>query len=218
MTKPAPRRVALGAVLLLVGGCADRGLAAGPPPGTSAGTWAAVTVAAVAAAVVLAALIVLPAMRPGGSVLGAWVLALQAGGVAVTSAIIIGAAIRSEQLLDHPPEAEQAASLLRLSTLDGRNSGFFALIVLVTLALGALVVALLTLAARFAADTDPVERAFAAGVLVLEIAASVVCGVVVGLGVRHLGFVLPAAGLPVLVVGAIAAWPRSPAPGPAAQE
>ena len=124
-----------------------------------------VTVAAVAASVVLAALIVLPAMRAGGSVIGSWVLGLQAGGVTVAGAIIIGAAIRSEQLLDQPPDAEQAASLLRLSALDGRDSGFFNLIVVVTLVLGGLLVALLVLAARFAADTDPVERVLAAGLL-----------------------------------------------------
>ena len=111
--------------------------------------------AAVAATVVLAALIVLPALRPGGSVIGSWVLALQAGGVAVASAIIIGAAVRNEQLLDQAPDAEQAASLLGSASLDGRDSGFFTLIVLVTLIVGGLLIAVLALAARFAADTDP---------------------------------------------------------------
>jgi hypothetical protein len=204
--------------MLALGGCADRGLAAGPPSGIGTGTWAAVTVAAVGAAVMLAALIVLPAMRPGGSVLGSWVLALQAGGVAVTGAIVVGAAIRSEQLLHEPADAEQAASLLRLSDLDGRDSGFFTLIVLVTLVVGGLLVAMLTMAARFAADTDPVERALASGLLALEVAASLGCAVVVGLGFRHLGFVLPAVGLPVLVIAAVGAWPRSPAPEPVGRE
>ena len=210
MRRAGPATLAAG--LLALGGCADRGLVAGPPAGTSTATWAAATVAAVGASVVLAALIVLPSMRPGGSVLGAWVLGLQAGGVAVTSAVIIGAAIRSEQLLHEPADAEEAASLLHLSALDGRDSGFFTLIVLVTLVLGGLLVAMLTLAARFAADTDPVERALASGVLILEVGASLASGVVIGLGFRHLGFVLPAAALPVLVVAAVAAWPRVPAP------
>jgi hypothetical protein len=205
-------------LVLVLGGCADRGLAAGPPSGTGTGTWAAVTAASVAAAVVLAAVIVLPAMRPGGSVIASWVLALQAGGVAVAGAIVVGAAIRSEQLLHEPPDAEQAASLLRLSSLDGRDSGFFTLIVLATLVLGGLVVALLSLSARFAADTDPIERTFACGLLVLEVAASLGSAVVVGLGFRHLGFVLPAASLPVLVVAAVAAWPRSPAPDALSRE
>lgn len=216
MTRRPWRAVAVGGALLL-GGCADRGLATGPPAGTGAATWAAVTVAAVAAAVVVAALIVLPAMRPGGSVIGSWVLGLQAAGVAVAGAIVIGAAIRSEQLLHRPPDAEEAASLLRLSSLDGRDSGFFTLIVLVTLVVGGLLVALLTLAARFAADADPVERTFACGLLVLEVAASVGCAIVVGLGFRHLGFVLPATSLPVLVIAAVAAWPR-PAPEALGQE
>ncbi len=200
-----------------MGGCADRGLVAGPPTGTGTATWAAVTFAAVAATVVVAALIVLPAMRPGGSVIGSWVLALQAGGAAVAGAIVVGAAIRSEQLLHQAPDAEEAASLLRLSALDGRDSGFFTLIVLVTLVVGGLLVALLTLAARFAADSDPVERTFACGLLVLEVAASVGSAVVVALGFRHLGFVLPATSLPVLVIAAVAVWPR-PAPEALSQE
>jgi hypothetical protein len=207
---------ALAVATLALGGCAERGLAAGPTSSTSTATWALVTVATLGASVVLAALIVLPAMRPGGSVIASWVLALQAAGAAVTGAVIIGAAIRSEQLLHRPADAEQAASLLRLSGLDGRDSGFFTIIVLVTLLLGGLLVALLALAARFAADTDPLERTFASGLLVIEAAASAGSGVVVGLGFRHLGFVLPAAALPILVVAAVAAWPRAtePASGP----
>ena len=217
LTRRAARRAGLGLALLAFGGCADRGLAAGPTSDTSAATWALVTVAAVGASVMLAALVVLPAMRPGGSVIASWVLAIQAGGAAVTSAVIVGAAIRSEQLLHRPPDAEQAASLLRLSGLDGRDSGFFTIIVLVTVLLGGLLVALLTLAARFAADADPLERLFASGLLVLEVAASLGSGVVVGLGFRHLGFVLSAAALPILVIATVAAWPRAAEPGTGAR-
>jgi hypothetical protein len=218
VTRPARGAALAAAAALALGGCADRGVVAGPQGSTSTGTWAAVTFAAVGAVVVLAALIVLPAMRPGGSVIGSWVLGLQAAGVAVASAIIVGAAIRNEQLLDEPPDAEQAASLLRLSGLDGRDSWFFTLIVLVTLVLGGLLVALLALAARFAADDDPVERALASGLLVLQVAASVGFAVVVGLGYRHLGFLAPAACLPVLVIAAVAAWPRDPGPERPGQE
>ena len=173
--------------LAALGGCADRGLASGPTSTTSAATWAAVTVATVAVGVVLAALVVLPALRPGGSVLGSWVLGLQAGGVAVASAIIVGAAVRSEQLLDRAADAEQAASILRLTSLDGRDSGFFTLIVLVTVVVGGLLIALLVLAARFAADTDPVERVLAAGLLGVEVLGSVACWVLLALGFRHAG-------------------------------
>ena len=200
----------------VLGSCADRGLASGPSSSPGTGTWAAVVVAAIAATAVLGALIVLPAMRPGGSVIGSWVLALQAGGVAVASAIIVGAAVRNEQLLDRAPDAEQAASLLRLSALDGRDSGFFALIVLVTVVVGGLLIAALALAARFAADTDPLERWLATGLLGLEVIGSLTCGVLVALGFRHLGFVLPLLALPILVIATVAVRPRRGAPAPSA--
>ena len=208
------RRALFVAMLATLGGCADRGLASGPPSTTSTGTWAAVTVATVAAAVVLAALVVLPAMRPGGSVLGSWVLGLQAGGVVVASAIIVGAAVRSEQLLDRAAGAEQAASILRLTSLDGGDSGFFTLIVLVTVVVGGLLTAVLVLAARFAADTDPVERGLAAGLLGVEVVGSMACWVLLALGFRHAGFVLPALALPILAAAAVAAWPRTAVPEP----
>jgi hypothetical protein len=207
------RLVALATSIAVLGGCADRGLASGPSSTPTTATWAAVTVAAVGAGVVLAALIVLPVMQPGGSVIGAWVLALQASGVAVAGAIIVGAAVRSEQLLDQP-DTEQAASLLRLTALDGRDTGFFTLIVLVTLVIGGLIIAALVLAARFAADDDPLERSLAAGLLGIEVVWAVACWVLVALGFRHAGFVLPALSLPILVVAAWAAWPRDPVADP----
>ena len=206
------------ATIATLGGCADRGLASGPASTTSAGTWAAVTVATVAIGVVLAALIVLPAMQPGGSVLGSWVLALQAGGVAVASAIIVAAAVRSEQLLDRAAGAEQAASILRLTSLDGRDPGFFDLIVLMTVIVGGLLVALLVLAARFAGDSDPLERALATGVLALEVIGSLTCWVLLALGFRHIGFVLPALALPILGAATVAVWPRADIPEPSGAE
>ena len=206
--------LALLTVTAATGGCADRGLASGPTTSPGNGTWAVVTIATVLAGTVLAALIVLPALRPGGSVLGSWVLGLQSGGVAVASAIIIGAAVRSEQLLEPAPDAQQAASLLRLSGLDGRDSGFFRLIVLVTLVVGGLLIALFALAARFAADDDRLERWLATGLLGLEVLGSLAACVLVALGFRHAGFVLPALALPVLVIATVAAWPRRPPPEP----
>ena len=205
--------VAAGLAVAL-GGCANRGLTSGPPTAPGNGTWMAVTLATVLAGAVLAALIVLPVLRPGGSLVGSWVLGLQAGGVAVASAIIIGAAVRSEQLLDPAPDAPRAASLLRLSGIDGRNSGFFHLIVLVTLVVGGLLVALFALAARFAADVDPIERSLATGLLGVEVLGSVVAWVLLALGFRHAGFVLPALALPFLVIATRAAWPRHSEPVP----
>ena len=204
-----PRLVAAAATLVLTAGCADRGVSSGPPSDTGAGTWAAVIIAAAAATLVLAALLVLPGRRAGGSRLAATVLALQAAGVAVGGAVVIGAAVRSEQLLGRPADAEQAVSLLHLTGLDGRDVGFFRLIVGVTFVLGALLVVVLALAARFAADTDAVERTLAACVLGTEVAASITAGVLmVVLDDRSLPLLLPAAALPILVLATVRCWPH----------
>ena len=209
MTIRRPRLVAAAATLLLSAGCAERGVTSGPPPDTGAGTWAAVIIAAVAATLVLAALFVLPGRRGGGSRLAATVLALQAAGVAVGGAVVIGAAIRSEQLLGRPADAEQAASLLHLTGLDGRDAGFFRLVAGVTFVLGALLVVVLALAARFAADTDAVERTLASCVLATEVVASITTGVLmVVFDDRSLPFLLPAAALPILVVATVRCWPH----------
>lgn len=197
----------LAGAVLLVSGCAERGLASGPRTDPDVGTWAAVTTAAVGAAVVLAALVVLPARRPGGAGIASWVLGLQAGATTVAGAVVLGAAVRSEQLLGRPPDAEQAASLLRLTALDGDDSGFFTLVAVATVVLGTLLAATLSLAARCAADADPIERFVATAVLAIEAAASLVAVVLVALGFRHAGFVLPALALPILVAAVISAWP-----------
>lgn len=196
-------------VLALSAGCAERGLASGPvsPPGTA--TWIAVGVAAVAAALVLAALVVLPHRRSGGSVLAAGLLASQAGATVVGAAVLIGAAVRSGQLVDRPAGAEQAASLLRLTGLDGGDTGFFRLLAVLTVLLGGLLVVVLVLAARFAAETDPRERVIACSVLVLEALLSSVAVVLVVLGDRSLPVVVSAAALPVLVAATMSCWPRS---------
>jgi hypothetical protein len=199
------RAVALVAVASALGGCADRGLVSGPSERTPTSTWAAVTIAAVAVTGMVAALVVLPARRPGGSVLASWVLGLQAGGAALAGSILVGAAIRNEQLVERA-NGEQAASLLRLSGLDGGGS-YFSLIVAVTSVLAVLLVAALALAARGAADDDPLERLAASGVLGLEAIASLTCIGFLLFGFRHAGFVMAALAFPVLVAATVAAWP-----------
>ncbi len=213
------RQVALvGAPLVLAAGCAERGVTSGPPGSTGTGTWVAVVVAGVLAVVVLAALLLAPGWRRGGSVFAAGVLALQAAGAAVGGAILIGVAVRGEQLLGRPDDAEQAASLVRLTGLDGGDAGFFRLMVGVTVVLGALVIVVLALAARFAADVDPTERFLASALLALECAMSAVCGVLVLLGDGSRPVTIPAAALPVLVLALVTCWPRqtsAPVPDPA---
>ena len=207
------RAAALAAAAAALGGCADRGVVSGPSEPPSTGTWAAVTVAAGAITIVLAALLVLPARRPGGSTLASWVLALQAGGVALAGSTLVGAAIRNEQLVERSGD-EQAASLVRLSGLDG-GGDYFSLVVFVTSVLAALLVAALALAARGAADHDPVERTIVTGVLVVEAIASLVCVGLVVYGFRHTGLVLAALAFPLLVAAAVAAWPsEAPPPEP----
>jgi len=210
VTRVRPGAVAL--FLVLVAGCAERGVTSGPPAGTGAGTWAAVALASTLAAVVLAALYLLPARRGGGATFAAAVLALQAGAATVGGAVIIGAALRSGQLVDRPADAEQAASLVRLTGLDGRDVGFFRLAAGLTFVLGALLVVILVLAARFAADRDPLERVLASGVLAIEVVASLAAAVVVVvIGDDGLPFLLPALAFPVLVIALVTCWPR-PAP------
>lgn len=200
---------AVAAVIGLSTGCAERGLASGPasPPGTA--TWLAVGVAAGAAMLVVAALVVLPGRRPGGSALAAGVLAAQAGATFVGSAVLIGATLRSGQLIGRPADSEQAASILRLTGLDGGDTGFFRLLAILTLLLGGLLVLVLALAARFAAEADPRERVIACSVLSLEVALSLAAVVLVGLGDRSLPVVLPAAALPLLVAATASCWPGS---------
>jgi len=208
------RRAGLVATLLLASGCAQRGVVSGPPSDTGAGTWWAVGVAIAAAILVLAALIVLPAWRAGGSVLAAGVLGLQAAAAAVGAAILLGAAYQGAHVLTRPPDSEPAVSLLSISGLDGSKRGFFVLMAGMVLVLGGLLVTVLALAARFAADRDPLERFLACGTLALEALLSVTAIVVWVLGYQHLPVLLMAAALPVFVVGSVACWPRQQAAQP----
>ncbi len=167
-------------------------------------------VAATAAALVLAAIVVLPRRRPGIPTLATSLLAAQAGSAVVGGAVLIGAALRGAHLITRPAGAEEAASLLRLSGLDGDDAGFFRLMAGLVAVLGGLLVVVLALAARCAADADPVNRALATAVLIVE---AVGCGgalVLVVLGQRGLPFTVPAAALPLVVLAAVATWPRPP--------
>lgn len=210
--RPVRSSGAVAAFLLLSAGCADRGLASAPTSSPGAGTWTAVGVAATAAALVVGALFVLPAGRSGGATFATGLLAVQAGALVVGGAVLVGAAVRSEHLVTRPAGAEQAASLLRLTGLDGGDTGFFRLLAVLTLVLGGLVVLVLVLAARFAAAADPLERALACAVLALEAGLSGFALVLVVLGDRSLPVVLAAAALPVFVAAAITCWPRSTTP------
>jgi hypothetical protein len=201
-------RLALPAAVLLCAGCAERGLVSGPPSPPGTGTWALVAVAASAAAIVLAALVVVPAWRPGGSAFAAGLLGLQAGAAVVGGAVLVGAALRGGDLVDRADDAEQAASLVQLSGLDGGDTGFFRLVAVLTVVLGILLVAVLVLAARFAADVDPVERTLACCVLGMEGLISGLAVVLGLLGHRSLPFALTAAALPAIVLAIVKCWPH----------
>jgi hypothetical protein len=195
-------------LLGLAAGCADRGVVSSPPSDTGSGTWVAVGLAAGAATLVLAALIVLPAWHPGGSGFAAGLLALQAAAAVVGGAVLVGAALRGATLAARTGDAEQAASLLRLTGLDGGDVGFFRIVAGLVVVLGTLLVAILVLTARFAAGVDPVERTLACCVLAVE---SLVSGTAVVLGLlghRSLPFALTAAALPAIVLAIVKCWPH----------
>lgn len=202
------RRGSALAVLLLASGCAQRGVVSGPPPSTGTVTWLAVGIAAATAVLVLAALVVMPAWRSGGSVFAAGLLAIQAGVVIVGSAVLVGAAYRGARLVTRPADMEPAVSLIQVSGLDGRDAGFFRLVGVLTVVLGVLLVAVLVLSARFAADVDPVERMLACGTLAVEALVAAAAAVAVVLGHDSPPFLLTAAAFPVLVVAMVTCWPH----------
>jgi hypothetical protein len=202
------RRGSALAVLLLASGCAQRGVVSGPPSSTGPGTWLVVGIAATAAVLVLAALVVLPAWRRGGSAFAAGLLAIQAGAVLVGSAVLVGAAYQGAQLVTRPRDMEPAVSLIEVSGLDGRDAGFFRLVGALAVVLGILLVIILALAARFAADVDPLERMLACGTLAVEALASAAAAVAIVLGHDSPPFLLVAAALPVLTVAILTCWPH----------
>lgn len=193
--------------LVLTAGCAERGLVAGPSSSNGPGTWIVVAAAGIASGLVLAALILLPGRPRQGSPVASTVLALQAAGASIATAILLGAAIRSGQLRTQPADREQAASLLRLTRLDGIDSGFFPLMAVLITILGLLVVLSLALAARCAASPAWSHRALAAGLLAVETVLCSAALVLVVLGQRGLPVTVPAAAVPVVALATVAAWP-----------
>jgi hypothetical protein len=173
----------------------------------SGGDWVAVTVAASMLAVVVGVLATLPVWtrRDGPRIVPA-LLTLQAGGVLVVGTIATGAAVRSWQLVDRPPGAHVARSLLTVSHIDGSGS-LYALIVLALVAVAGLSATLLLLAARFAATSDPTERTIACAVLGVEIG---LCGyglaACIG-GSRSLPALLSVLNLPLAMAAMVACWP-----------
>ena len=151
---------------------------------------------------------VLPAWRPGGSAFAAGLLGIQAGAAIVGSAVLVGAALRGADLVGRAGDAEQASSLLRLSGLDGGDAGFFRLVAVLTVVLGTLLIAMLVLSARFAADVDPVERTLACCVLAVEGLVSGLAVVLGLLGHHSLPFALTAAALPAIVLAIVKCWPH----------
>jgi hypothetical protein len=196
------------AVVVGTSGCAERRLVTQPETPPTGTTWAVVAVAGALAALVTGALLTLPAWRARtGARLAVAVLSAYAGGVLVGGAVLLGTAVRSWQLLDHPVEAAAEPALLRLSAIDGGDTGFFALMALVVVVLTALTALLLTLAARWAATDRLLGRSIASAVLALLTLVGVASVGMVVLGSTAWPYVLLAAGTPVTAAALRDAWP-----------
>ncbi len=205
------RRVTVGASLasIALSGCAQRRLVAGPSSRPSAATWTTVWVAGALAVVVVGVLLTLPAWRQRtGARAAVAVLTLQTGAVSVAAVVLGGMAVRSWQLIDRP-EGEQAASLVRLSGIDG-DTGFFALMVLLVVLGGGLFATMSALATRFAAADDGWERLVASALLALELGAASYLVVRFALGARAWPFTAGTAAAPILLAALITCWPRRP--------
>lgn len=203
------RLVALAALAALTGGCARRGLVSGPssPPGTA--TWVAVWAAAVLATIVVGVLLTRSAWpRPAGARLAVVVLTLQAGAAVVGGSVLLGLAVRSWQLVDRPPDAPLATSLVRISGIDG-DGDLFALAVLVIAVLTALTALVTSLAARMAATDDATQRWGAAIVLGLQVGGAGAACAALLLGVDGgVALVAAALHLPVAAVAFATCLPR----------
>ena len=197
---------------LVVAGCAERGVVSGPQGDTTTATTLVVVLAVALLVAVVATLLLAGTRWRHGARLAAVVLAVQAAAVWLGSAVLAGVAWRGDQLLDRPADAEQAASLLALSGLDGREPAFFVLMAATVTVLGGLTVAVLGLSARMATGTEAPERAVATAVLAAQTAASTVALGLVATGDRGRVIVVGAALLPLLVAATWSAWPRSLSP------
>jgi len=204
----------VGGAALLLGGCAERRIVAGPDSPPGAGAWLAVWVAGALCAAVAGILLTLPAWQERrGARVTVTVLTIQTGAAAVVSALLAGVAIRSWQLVDRPPDAPPAAALLRLSRIDGDGS-FYALMVLLVAVLGASAVTVSALAARFAASDDLLERRLACGILAAELGGATFLAVRLALGDRGWPPLAGTLALPVLAAALFACWPPRPATAP----
>jgi hypothetical protein len=200
------------AAATLAGGCAERRVTTRPATPPGAGTWTAVWFAAVLAALVAGVLLTLPAWRARrGARLAVVVLTMQTGALAVASAVLVGVAVRTGQLVDRAPDAAAAVALVRLSAVDG-DANLFSLFVLLLVIGGAPLVMLVALCTRFAAGDDLLERSSAFALLALEVGGAGYALVRLLLGERGLPYLVPVAVLPLLVAAAINAWPRRRAP------
>jgi hypothetical protein len=189
----------------------------GPPhtdPGAhpmTTGDWIAVVAAVVVASVPVGVLLTWSVWRRGsGPRLVPALLTLHAGAVVVVGTIGAAAAARSWQLVDPDRREEAASALLDVSRIDGDQS-LYALLVLLLVAVTGLLAVLLAQAARFAAGDDPGGRTIACAVLGLEIGvaglglAQVVTGETTALTWLGLGH------LPVLIAAMVSCWPPHPA-------
>jgi hypothetical protein len=204
------RLVTAGAVALLASGCAERRLLTAPASQPSAGTWVAVWTATALAAGVLGVLLTLPAWRRRtGARFAVALLTAQAGAAVVGGAVLFGMATRTWQLLDHPADAPAEAALLRLSRIDG-DTGYFALMVLTTVAVTGLLTVVLATAARLAAADDATERWVAAAVLGLEVLVSAAGAVALVLDIDEVPLRLAATlHLPLAAAALVTCLPRS---------
>lgn len=207
MTRRWPRPAWALAAAVLIGGCAERDLLTAPSSDPGAGTWLAVAIAALVAALVWGALLTLPVWRGRPSApLAAGLLAATAGGVVVGATVLAGVAARSWQLLDREASAAPEEALLRLSSSDG-DTAFYALMVLTVVALAGLLVALLAVAARWAAGDDPVGRVVACIVLGVQVLVGVGSAVMLALGSEAWPYVLLTATTPLAAAALRTCWP-----------
>lgn len=206
-TSPLVRSAAL---LTVLGGCAERRLTARPSTPQGAGTWVAVWLAGALAALVVGVLLTLPVWRRRtGARLAVTVLTAQTGAMAVVGALLVGVALRSGQLADTPDDAVASVALVRLSRVDGDET-FFNLMLLVLLIVAPLLVTLTALAARFAAGHAAGERWAATALLALQLGGSTYAVVRLVLGAHGLPYLGGALAFPVIAAALASCWPRTP--------
>jgi hypothetical protein len=171
----------------------------------SSGEWTAVCAAVLLIGGAVGVLLTLPVWTTTGRGRRvAALLTLHAGLVAVVGVVTTAAAVRSWQLVGRPPASTTA--LLEVSRIDG-NGSMYALLVL-ALAFGTLLaVVALSLAARFAAGTDPAERMVACAVLGLEICAGGYAAAHLVGGSRSPVVLLVTLQLPLVMVAMVSCWP-----------